>query len=478
MSKQTAAPAITFGTEGWRAVISDGFTFANVRLVAQAIADYYRGHARGGRGFVIGYDTRFLSSAYAQQVAEVFAANGLSVILATRPAPTCAVSRIIVDQRLRAGIMITASHNPPQFNGIKIKESFGGSADPVVTEAVERLIGAHPVRSMALDDAERAGRVQRADVLPGYLRGITSYVDLKAIKRTPLRVLVDSMHGVGDGLIAHVLRGGRCRVTTMRGEPDATFGGTPPEPIPQYLTELLRQMHGRRYALGIANDGDADRIGAATPQGKFLSPGMILSLLLIFFLEERGWTGEVVTSISNTSLISRVVAKYNLTLHETPVGFKHIAALIRQRDILIGGEESGGIGVKHYLPERDGVLLGLLLLELLAKRRRSMRQLVGALEKEFGAFYYQRQDLQYPDALKPKLFRWLKTQTPTALDGQPVDDVQTSDGVKLIARDGSWLLYRLSGTEPILRIYAEGTTRARARKILAQGEAWAAQFHA
>lgn len=476
----TTAPPIKFGTEGWRAVISDQFTFEHVRLVAQAIAGHYAAAAAAGPPgrLVVGYDTRFLSPTYAQIVAEVLAGNGLHAILAAGPSPTCAVSRAIVDGRLLAGIMITASHNPPQFNGIKIKESFGGSADPEVTEDVERRIGAQPVAALPLAEALRRGAITRADLLPAYLRGIAAYADLKAIKRVPLRVLVDSMHGVGGRLIEQLLAGGRCRVTTMRGEPDATFGGTAPEPIPKYLTAFLRALKAKRYALGITNDGDADRIGAGTPRGTFLSPGMILSLLLVFFLKERGWTGEVVKSISNTSLITRIAAKHHLTLHETPVGFKHIAALIRTRDVLIGGEESGGIGVKGYLPERDGVLLGLLLLELLAKRRRSIVQLVGELEREFGALHYQRQDIHYPDEAKPKLFAWLKEQTPTALDKQPVSDVQTYDGVKLIARDGSWLLYRLSGTEPILRIYAEGTTAARARKVLAQGVAWAGQFNA
>ena len=481
MSTPTGAHAITFGTEGWRAVISDEFTFANVRRVAQAIAAYYTQYAQTKQRLprlAVGYDTRFLSDAYAQTVAEVCAANGLTVTLATRPIPTCAVSRAIVDGQLLFGLMITASHNPPQFNGIKIKDATGGSVEQDVTGAVEGLIDAQPVRQMPLAEAERAKQITRADLLPGYLRGIASYVDLKAIKRVPMRALVDSMHGVGGALIAQLLRGGRTQVTTLRGTPDALFGGSAPEPIPKYLTELLRQMKGRRYALGIANDGDADRIGAATPRGEFLSPGMILTLLLLFFIKERGWTGEVVKSLSNTSLITRVAAKHNLTLHETPVGFKHIAALIRTRDILIGGEESGGIGVKGYLPERDGVLLGLLLLEMLAKRRRPILQLIDALEREFGKLYYQRQDIHYPEVAKPKLFGWLKARTPTALDGQPVVDVKTYDGVKLIARDGSWLLYRLSGTEPILRIYAEGTTRARARTLLAQGEAWAAQFHA
>ena len=318
--------------------------------------------------------------------------------------------------------------------------------------------------------------MSREDLLPGYLKGIKAYVDLAAIKRTPVRVLVDSMHGVGGRLIESLLTGGRCRVTTLRGEPDANFGGSAPEPIPKYLTELLRQVQAKRYALGIANDGDADRIGAASPTGEFLSPGMILTLLLLFFLKERGWTGEVVKSISNTSLITRVAAAHHLTLHETPVGFKHVAALIRTRDILIGGEESGGIGVRGYLPERDGVLLGLLLLELVAKRRKTIPQLVAEIERAYGKFYYQRQDVHYPDACKPRLFGWLKEQTPTALDGQSVAQVQTDDGVKLTAKDGSWLLFRLSGTEPILRIYAEGTTKARAKQILTQGESWANQF--
>ncbi len=471
---------IKFGTEGWRAVISDEFTFANVQRMAQAIADYYAQQARASAApprAVIGYDTRFLSPAYAQMAAEVCAANGITTTLATRAVPTCAVSRAIVDGKLLFGLMITASHNPPQFNGIKIKDATGGSVEQDVTGAVERLIDARPVQRLPLAEAERTKQIVRGDLLPGYLRGIRAYVDLKAIKRVPMRALVDSMHGVGGTLIAQLLAGGRTRVTTLRGTPDANFGGSAPEPIPKYLTELMRQTKAGRYALGIANDGDADRIGAATPKGEFLSPGLILTLLLRFFVEERGWTGEVVKSISNTSLITRVAAKYNLRLHETSVGFKHIAALIRTRDILIGGEESGGIGVKGYLPERDGVLLGLLLLEMLAKRRRSVLQLIDELEREFGKLYYQRQDVHYPDTAKPRLFAWLKAQTPTALDGQPVVDVQTADGVKLTARDGSWLLYRLSGTEPILRIYAEGTTRARAQKILAHGQRWAAQFH-
>ncbi|MBI3315401.1 MAG: phosphoglucomutase/phosphomannomutase family protein [Candidatus Omnitrophica bacterium] len=465
---------IKFGTDGWRAVMDKEFTFPNVERVAQAFSDYLKG-PDGGKSanvapkVVVGYDWRRDSENFAKAFAEILVGNRIETILSRNACTTPAVSFTLVDQKADAGIMITASHNPPQYNGIKIKSKYGSSADKSTTDAVEALIGKNNVLRAAFDQSDP--RV--FDFNDKYLQLLKSYVRLDLIRQAPYRVLVDSMHGVGDGHIGRLLKGGKAQVTTLRGERDTTFGGVNPEPIPQNLSLAIEKMKTGEFDLGIVTDGDADRVGAIRPGGEFISPGIILSLIMLHFVEDLKKTGSVVTTISNTGLIYRVAKKLGLKVHETPVGFKYVCEIMRRENVLIGGEESGGIGFQGYLYERDGMLSGLLLLEMMAMRKQSFDEILRGVEKEFGKLYYVRKDLAYPNELKARLFEALSRNDLRTLEGHPVKETKTHDGTKLILEDGSWLLFRLSGTEPILRIYSEATSAPLAESLVNFGKAFA-----
>jgi phosphomannomutase len=307
------------------------------------------------------------------------------------------------------------------------------------------------------------------DLLPGFLAGIRSSVDLAAIRRSPFRIVVDSMHGTGARLIERLLRGGRCRVVTLHADPDPLFGGHAPEPIAAHLAQLTAAVRRSRATLGIANDGDADRLGIIGPDGAWLNPGQVLCVLLEHLVTTRRLTGAVVKSVSNTMMINRVAAAYGLPLLEVPVGFKHIAKLMLTQDILIGGEESGGIGVKGYLPERDGLVNGLLVLEALAARRQTLTQVMRELTRRFGHWHYARRDLHLTMPQVVALFRRLRASPPEIIAGRPVVAIVQLDGVKLIGRDESWLLFRRSGTEPVVRIYAETPRRHHLSRLVAFG---------
>ena len=463
--------AIKFGTEGWRAVMAEQFTADNVRLVTQAIADHLRERvgATAPLTVAVGHDTRFLSDYFARVVCEVLAGNRIQSLLTDRAVPTCAVSRYVVGKRLPAGIVVTASHNPAIYNGIKVKEAYGGSATPETVASIEQSLNKTPIKRVALDDAVSRGMVTRVNMLPPFLRGITAFIDIPAIRRSSCRVLVDSMHGTGGRLIEGLLKGGRCHVETLHGEPDPLFGGQAPEPIASHLGALQAAVKRTRADVGIANDGDADRIGVIAPGGVWLNPGQVMCVLLMHLVKTRKATGAVVKTVSNTMMINRVAEGLGLRLLEVPVGFKYIAKLMLEDTILIGGEESGGIGISGYLPERDGILNGLLLLEAMAVRKQTLAALMRDLERRYGAWHYARRDLHLTMDQVDALFARLKASAPDSLAGVPVKDVNTLDGVKLIGRDDSWLLFRRSGTEPIVRIYAETPQKNRLTRLLDSG---------
>ncbi len=462
---------IKFGTDGWRALMDKEFTFENVELVAQAFCDYLNGDFRkkGKKdrpSVVVGFDRRENSENFAKTFTEILAGNGIDAALSDHPCPTPAVSFKIVDEKRDAGIMVTASHNPARYNGIKVKTDFGGSADKSITDAVESLIGKNPVVKKPFSPANPVV----TDINRRYLDFLKKYIRLDVIKKSPYRILVDSMHGVGDNYIEEMLAGGNIRVKSVRGERDIHFGGIAPEPIPQNLKLSMDMMKSGDYDLCIVTDGDADRVGAIRPGGEFVSPGIILSLILLHFAEDLKRKGSVVTTISNTGLIYKVARKFGLKVHETPVGFKYVCEIMRRENVLIGGEESGGIGFQDYLYERDGMLSGLLLVEMMAMRGQSFAEILQNVEKEFGKLYYVRQDVHYPNELKAKLFEHLAQHPPAKLGGHPVARVNRQDGTKFILEDDSWLLFRLSGTEPILRIYSEGTSLKLAEALASEGK--------
>lgn len=458
--------AIRFGTDGWRALMDGDYTMENVERVAQAFADVLRASKPNAR-VAVGYDTRQNSDRFAERTAEVLAANGIDVILATRPTPTPAVSFAVVSRKLDAGVAITASHNPPGYNGFKIKMEYGGSADRSVTDRVEALLDQSPVRRQALPASARQ------DLVEPFLKNLSVYLKLDVVRQAPFRLLVDSMHGTGDHHVEKLLAGGRIRVTTLRGDADPTFGGTPPEPIAKYLKPSIERMKSGEFDLCMVTDGDADRIGAIRPGGEFVSPGTILSLILLHFAQDLGRKGSVVTTISNTALIYRIAKKLGLTVHETPVGFKHVCEIMRRERVIIGGEESGGIGFQDYLFERDGMLSGLLLVQMMAMRGQTFEQILASVEKEFGRLYFVRNDIEYPNEKKPLLFQRLAADKPSQFAGRKVVRVNPADGMKFVFEDDSWLLFRLSGTEPILRIYSEASSQEMAETFVREGKALA-----
>ena len=465
---------IKFGTDGWRAVISEEFTFGNVQAVSQAIADFFKETVsdaiRKKDRLIVGYDTRFLSPIYARLIAEVLSGNGLNVLLVDRVTPTPTVCVAIKNQGLIGGVIVTASHNPYNFSGIKIKASFAGPATPEMTKHVETLLNKNKVQWRSLEDSIKTGQVLVADVEKDYIKTVREYLDMTSIKKARYKILVDSMGGAGMRLIEKILKGSSVKIDTINGDPDPMFGGVNPEPIPHNLKKLLKIMRTGKYDLAIANDGDADRIGAFTSRGRFITPGQILGLLILHFTEYKGWSGAVVKTVSNSSMIDKICEELKIKLYETPVGFKHICKLMQKEKILAGGEESGGIGVANYAPERDGMLLGLLLLEIMAIRKKPIHILIEEMEKRFGTFRYDRIDTHYPDEKKPLLMEKLKNDPPKKMLGVAMKEIKTSDGVKYIAEDLSWLLLRLSGTEPILRIYAESNSVNRTKELLQFGK--------
>jgi len=465
---------IQFGTDGWRAVISEDFTFANVAHVAQAIADLAWADANGATPtFVVGYDTRFLSDRYAATVAEVLAGNGISVLLPERFTATPAISYAIVDQQASGGVMITASHNPPHYNGIKLKAAYGGSASPATSRRAEQILkqnlqqGKAP-RHLKLSSAQKQGRVTSFDPFPAYAKHIRSMVDLDAIARSGLRIAIDAMYGAGINHTDRLLREAGIEPVTLHHEMNPGFGGLHPEPIGRYLHPFVQTVQKNGIALGLATDGDADRIGAVGPTGAFIDPHCIMTLLLDYLLRQ-GQRGAIVKTVSTTQMLNLLAGRYKMAVLETPVGFNHISDLMLSEDVLIGGEESGGISVKGHIPEGDGILIGLLLAELVAKQGGDVEALMNGVMDDIGHFAYARNDYQTPPFSKEQLVQQLAASAPASMAGQTVQDVNTRDGIKYLLADSSWLLIRPSGTEPVLRVYAEAHNQREVQALLDEG---------
>lgn len=468
--------SVRFGTDGWRAVISEDFTFANLRLVAQAIADYVLEQQTSEPSAIVGFDTRFLSDRYAAEVARVLAANGVRTWLARADAPTPAVSYAVVEKQATAGVMITASHNPPRYNGMKLKNRFGGSASPSEARRVESLLErnlqqAHGPNLMDLEQALRQDRIIKFDPAWAYYAHLSKLVDLDIISSGELRVVADGMYGSGRGMLGEILARGRTQVHNIRHEMNPGFGGIHPEPIARYLGLLMSTIQAGNWDVGLATDGDADRIGAVDARGNFVDPQRIFALVLRYLLEQRGWRGAVVRTVSTTRLVDRIAAAHNLPLIETPVGFNHIADLMLTRDVVMGGEESGGMSIRGHIPEGDGILLGLLILEVMAAARAPLQEVVQDVLTRFGPAEYQRTDLPLKRPVaKAAMTQWLEQAAPNAIEGVTLERVATTDGVKYYLTDGSWLLIRPSGTEPVLRVYAEAPNQERVKALLRFGE--------
>jgi phosphomannomutase len=467
---EAANVQIKFGTDGWRGVIARDFTFDNLSLVAQATMDYLHEQKLAGQGLVIGYDRRFLSREFAERVAEIAAGNGIRTWLADGYAPTPALSWAVRERGAGGGVMITASHNPPRYNGFKVKESFGGSARPATTLALEGVVkrnieSGRCVRDLPLAEAMASGQAALIDVRPGYFAQIARYVDLELIKRARIPVMVDPMYGAGAGFIPELLPG----TAEIHTDDNPGFCGRPPEPTEEHLSELSALVKSGAYRVGLALDGDADRIGAVDEAGEFFSSHRIFTVLLRHLFERKGLRGGVVKTVSTTRMVDLLCEKFGLELFETPIGFKHICELMLERDILMGGEESGGLGVKGHIPERDGILMGLLLLEAMAMSGKGLRQLLDETMDEIGHFSYRRIDLAIGDSAKEMLIGKLHGGGITTIGSRPVVAENFRDGFKYLFADGSWLLIRPSGTEPVLRLYSEAGDPAVVEELLTAG---------
>jgi phosphomannomutase len=472
---------IHFGTDGWRAVISDSFTFDNLRMVAQAIADavaseyWNKNDDTDSKKVVIGFDTRFLSDRFAGEVARVLAANGFKVLLSQSDAPTPAISYAVKHEKAVAGVMITASHNAPRYNGVKLKGAFGGSALPEQCRRVEIYINDNEEQArgpnlMDYVKARDAGLIQKFNPLNAYFDHLRTLIRTDIIAENPQRFVVDAMYGSGRGVIKSFLQGTGCEIAEIRGEMNPGFGGVHPEPIAKYLGALASAVSSGMGNFGVVTDGDADRIGAMDERGQFVDPHKIMALSLRYLVEKRGMSGAVVRTVSTTRMIDRLAKRYGMKLYETPVGFNHIADYMMQEDVLIGGEESGGISFKGHIPEGDGPIMGLLLVEMIAESKKSLVELVDDLLEDVGPAHYERVDLRLSRPVaKAEMTEFLTKQAPAEIGGQKVDEISQRDGVKYILADDSWLLIRPSGTEPVLRVYAEGRTPEMVKALMGYG---------
>ena len=464
---------IKFGTDGWRAVIADDFTFDNVRRVVGAIASYVLRQEDAKRGVVVGYDTRFASKTAAGIAAEVLAKAGIPVFLADDAVPTPAVSFTVKARGAAGGVVITSSHNPWNWNGVKFKANFGGSATPAIMKAIEQELAAGSVPS------GRPAKIEEVDIKANYIPAICQFADLDLIAKAGFKFAVDSMHGSGRGVLSQIFAGRKISHVAIRQNVDPLFPGINPEPILPHVALLQETVVKEKCAAGFATDGDADRIGAVDENGNFVDSHKIFAVLLRWLLERKKWPGEVVRAFNTTRMLDRIAAKHGRKLNECSIGFKHIADLMMDREIVIGGEESGGIGYSRFLPERDGILNSLLLANVMAEERKPLGQLVADLQREYGEHYYGRLDLHIPEDVKQNAIRKAASDQTVSLGDFPVSSKADLDGIKFFLdapKDGNgadaWVLFRASGTEPLLRIYTEAASPALVSQILATAEAF------
>ncbi len=456
---------IKFGTDGWRGVIAEDFTFANVRRVAAAIASYIREESEPNRGLVVGFDMRFLSAGFAQAVAEVIAAAGIPVWLANAGTPTPAVSYAVVERKTAGAVMITASHNPYRWNGLKFKAPYGGSAEPAIIRRIETHL--HRLdRARSKPRKPRPAVVERVDLTTPYLERLKKLVSLDQIRASGQRFVIDPMYGAGSGCIARLFNELRIPYREIHSEHNPLFPGLNPEPIEPHVEGLRRAVMEGKFDGGFATDGDADRIGAMDRTGEFIDSHKIFCILLKHMVEDLGLRGEVVKTFSTTQMIDKMARKYQLPVHLTPIGFKYICELMLTHDILIGGEESGGIGIKGHLPERDGILNSLLLAEVMAQKKMTLGELVEDLSREFGPHFYARVDLQVQLAKAQQLVKQVALGKFKRIAGLKVTTVQDLDGAKMLFGDSAWLLVRASGTENLLRLYSEAPSREQVKILL------------
>jgi phosphoglucomutase len=468
-----AKTKIKFGTSGWRGIIADDFTFSNVRIVLQAISNYIKSAGLAGKPVVVGYDTRFMGDSFSEEAVKVLAANGIKTLLCKRDTPTPVIAYEIIKKKAAGGINFTASHNPCYYNGIKFSPEWGGPALPETTKKIEKEISRikeADVKTIGFDEAKAKGLVKMLDPQKSYLNALKSKLDTKALADSKIRLAIDTLYGTAAGYIDRFLDEIGVKYEIIHNYRDPYFGGESPEPSEKQLKELINMVKAKKNVnLGIATDGDADRFGIVDRNGRFIEPNIIIALLLDYLIETRGLKGGVARSVATTHFIDAVAKRHNRKVYETPVGFKYIGELLSEGKILIGGEESAGLSIRGHVPEKDGILACLLVAEMVASKKKSISELTDELYKKVGKFLTKRVNLHLTEDMKQHFMKKVKTP-PQNIAGKKVVKVDRTDGTKLILEDGSWLLMRASGTEPVIRLYVESDSQKGLEKVSRAGE--------
>ncbi|MBN1383599.1 MAG: phosphoglucomutase/phosphomannomutase family protein [Elusimicrobia bacterium] len=468
---------IKFGTSGWRGIIADDFTFDNVKIVSQAIADYVKQKARNesqsAPSVIVGYDPRFHSENFSEISAGVLAANGIKVFLTKRDCPTPVIAYEILRRKTSGGVNFTASHNPPEYNGLKFSPAWGGPALPETTNAIEsrckelieRGTGSD-IENLSLEEGKNKGLIEEIKPEKNYIKRIKELVDLKAIKKANIKIVVDVLYGAGRGYLDKILEDAGCRIRVLHSWRDVLFGGRPPEPSKDNLGELLKILKKDKFHLGLGTDGDADRFGIVDRDGSFITPNDTIALLLDHLVKTRKWKGVVARSVMTTHLVDAVAKKHNIEVRETPVGFKYIGEVMTKEDMIIGGEESGGLTIMGHIPEKDGILACLLAAELVAVNKKPVSKILQDIYKQVGTILSTRLNFHLPKEKMNSIKSKLDEDPPSEIGSLKVKDLVKLDGYKFILEDGSWVGLRLSGTEPVIRIYVEASSKKKLDRLI------------
>ena len=463
---------IKFGTSGWRAVMAEEFTFANVRRAVTGIARYVVSQKPSSARIIVGRDPRFLGETFCSIAAEILSAHGITPLLIEAAAPTPAISFAVIREKADGAINITASHNPPEYNGIKFSTPDGAPALPEVTKRIEaEIAGLEPASDQPQPPAKPNVATQFLDPRGPYLARLKEIINLPAIQKAGLRVVFDPFWGAACGYSDSLLRDAGVNVTTVHDYRDVLFGGHAPEPDDHLLEDARKRMREVNAHIGIATDGDADRFGIVDEDGTFIQPNYIIALLFDYLVETRGWKNGVAKSVATTNLINALAKRHKIELHETPVGFKYIGELIKQDKIVIGGEESAGLSIRHHVPEKDGIIAGLLCCEMVAHRGKPLGQQLRELFAEVGSFYPRRENFRLTPEVKEKFTGKLRND-PREFSGRKIAGIVRTDGLKLVFEDGSWVCYRLSGTEPVVRVYSEAGSEEKLERLSAAAKQW------
>ncbi|HDT14970.1 MAG TPA: phosphoglucomutase/phosphomannomutase family protein [Firmicutes bacterium] len=467
-----SAKNIKFGTSGWRGIISDDFTFDNVKIVVQAIADYIKSRkSEAGKPVIVGGDARFLSEQFSETAAAVLAGNNVLALVCDRDTPTPVIAFEIIRRKAAGGINFTASHNPPEYNGLKFSPSWGGPATPGETDIIEKNIAkVKIVKTADIGEAKKRGLIRVFDPAPFYLEKIKQIVDFSAVKKSKKKIIVNPLFSTGRGYLDRLLKEAGAPIKVINDKRDVLFGGFPPEPAEKNMADLIAEVKKEKAVLGIATDGDADRYGIIDSDGSYIPANKILPLLLDYLMQTRKWKGSVVRSVATSHMIDRVAELHGLKLHETPVGFKYIGEIMTKEDIIIGGEESNGLTVHRHIPEKDGIIACLLVAEMAVSRKKSIKELLAGLEKKTGPFINNRVNYRLKEPEMQELIERLKNFKYSKIGAYNIEKIITVDGYKFMLGEDTWIMIRLSGTEPIVRLYGEAKSGRVLDAVMKEGE--------